>query len=79
MKWVVTVDQIGPKPWGFIDHVIGEVEAGNVMEAKARASVEFSPKAKQALHVQSRISWLYDQEARNELDTRERRRRMVRG
>ena len=74
MKWVVTVDQIGAKPWGFIDQVIGEVEAGNVIDAKARASVEFSPNVKQALHVQSRISWLYDQETRQELDTRERRR-----
>ncbi len=74
MKWVVTADQIGAKPWGFIDRVIGEVEAGNVMEAKVRASVEFSPKAKQGLHVQSRVSWRYDQEARRELDTRTRRR-----
>ncbi len=74
MKWVVTVDQIGAKSWGIIGEVVGEVEAANVIDAKARASVQFSPRVKQALNVQSRISWRYDQEARKELDTRERRR-----
>ena len=77
MKWVVTLDQIGAKPWGIIGQVIGEVEAGNVIDAKARASVEFSPTVKQALHVQSRISWRYDQQVRKELATRTLRRRMV--
>ncbi len=74
MKWVVTVDQIGAKPWGIIDPVVGEVEAGNVIDAKALASVEFSPNVKQALQVQSRISWQYDQQVREVLDTRTRRR-----
>ena len=74
MKWVVTLDQIGAKSWGIIGQVIGAVEAGNVIDAKARASVEFSPEAQQGLHVQSRVSWRYDQEARKELDTRTRRR-----
>ena len=77
MKWVVTLDQIGAKPWWIIDQVIGEVEAGNVIDAKARASVEFSPTVKQALHVQSRISWRYDQQVRKELATRTPRRRTV--
>ena len=74
MKWVVTVDKIGAKSPEIIGQVIGEVEAGNVTDAKDRASVEFSPNLKQALHVQSRVSWRYDQEARKELAARPRRR-----
>ena len=73
MKWVVTVDQIA-KPRGIIGQVIGEVEAGNAIDAKTRASMEFSPNVKQALQVQSRISWRYDRQVRKVLDTRTRRR-----
>ena len=75
MKWVVTVDQDRRKTLGIIiGQVIGEVEAGNVIDAKARASVEFSPKVSQTIHVQSRVSWRYDQEARKVLGTRTLRR-----
>ena len=73
MKWVVTVDRIGARNWEISGRVIGEVEAGNVIDASARASQRYSHNVKQAFYVQSRISWRYDQEARKELDTRTRR------
>ena len=75
MKWVVMVDQIGAKRTEIVGQtVIGEVEADNLTDALDLASTEFSAESSQTLHVQSRISWRYDQEARKVLDTRERRR-----